>query len=91
MHCPPPPPPANDSLPARHARPISTSLRAQEMNLVTVSESPSYPPLKFISEIGGLVGLAAGISALTCLEIVEWVFNLVFVWRREVPKRKKLA
>ena len=50
----------------------------RDFNMETISEKPMYDLFKFLSEIGGHLGLWIGLSLLAVMELVEIVFDLAY-------------
>lgn len=54
-----------------------------ELNFEVIDEELAYPSARFLSDIGGIMGMWIGISALTCVEVLELLAALSYmVFRR---------
>ncbi|XP_067016052.1 acid-sensing ion channel 3-like [Acropora muricata] len=59
-----------------------------ELNYEAIDEELAYPFSHFFSDIGGIMGMWIGISALTCVEILELLaFLCCAVWRNREGKQ----
>ncbi|XP_071794574.1 acid-sensing ion channel 1A-like [Asterias amurensis] len=56
-----------------------------------ISEIPAYDFTRFLSDIGGQVGLCMGVSILTLFEFVEFIFDLVKIAILRVKGKKKVT
>ncbi|CAG0903465.1 unnamed protein product [Darwinula stevensoni] len=61
-----------------------------------ITEHLQYPWSTFIGMLGGILGLYTGLSFISILEVMEWIFNIIFHgWRKPRheamgPKRRVL-
>ncbi|CAG0897145.1 unnamed protein product [Darwinula stevensoni] len=62
----------------------------------TIMEHLQYPWSTFVGTLGGILGLYTGLSFISILEVMEWIFNIIFHgWRKPRheamgPKRRVL-
>ena len=56
---------------------VKVSVYPKSLEVKTVVTSPKYDWVAFLSMIGGVMGLFTGFSVLSCLEIVELIFDLL--------------
>ncbi|XP_060598499.1 acid-sensing ion channel 4-A-like [Ruditapes philippinarum] len=49
----------------------------EDLNYELIEEEPLYEPVRFLSDIGGTMGLFLGASALTFVEILQLVLELI--------------
>ncbi|CAG0890624.1 unnamed protein product [Darwinula stevensoni] len=53
----------------------------------TITEHLQYPWSSFIGTLGGMLGLYAGLSFISILEVMEWIFNIfLYGWRKPRPE-----
>ena len=54
----------------------------KSLNFELIEETPMYTPTTLLSNIGGNIGLWLGWTALTLLEIIQWIYHsIVLTWR----------
>ncbi|CAG0904442.1 unnamed protein product [Darwinula stevensoni] len=62
----------------------------ETMAVAKTVESALYPWTSFIGTLGGLLGLYTGISFLSVLEMLEWIFDLLlYGWRK--PRHDRIG
>ncbi|CAG0899185.1 unnamed protein product [Darwinula stevensoni] len=68
----------------------------ETMSVQKTSEIPLYPWSSFIGTLGGLLGLYTGMSFVSVMEILEWIFDMaLYGWRKPRhdemgPKRRAI-
>ena len=61
------------------------------LSLLEVSEKPNFTIVDLISSMGGTFGLFLGISVLSVLELVEFVFEVIFFTKKGTkPKTNRI-
>ncbi|XP_061194680.1 FMRFamide-activated amiloride-sensitive sodium channel-like [Saccostrea echinata] len=60
----------------------------EDMNYEEISEEPSYDGFRFLSDLGGAMGLFLGASLLSFLELVQLMVELFNYQRHKCRKRK---
>ncbi|XP_068739704.1 amiloride-sensitive sodium channel subunit alpha-like [Montipora capricornis] len=61
------------------------------LNYEVIDEELAYPFSNFVSDIGGVMGMWIGISALTCVEVLELSASLCYAfWRKFKGKRNSI-
>ncbi|CAG0893375.1 unnamed protein product [Darwinula stevensoni] len=66
----------------------------ETMTTERIAETPMFSVVSFIGTLGGLLGLYAGLSFVSVLEVLEWMLDLVlYGWRKPEEKlgRKRVA
>ncbi|XP_045198886.2 degenerin mec-10-like [Mercenaria mercenaria] len=60
---------------------IAVYIYFKDLNYEVISEEALYNTVRFLSDIGGALGLFVGASMLTCVEILEIVLNILLLVR----------
>ncbi|XP_060579534.1 uncharacterized protein LOC132736423 [Ruditapes philippinarum] len=55
----------------------------EDLNFELIEEEPIYEPVRFLSDIGGTMGLFLGASALTFVEILQLVLELILFMKHK--------
>ena len=58
----------------------------ENLNFETVSEEPLYNTLRFLSDIGGAMGLYMGASVLTYVEILQVALEVFLLVKRKMKQ-----
>ncbi|OAF64554.1 hypothetical protein A3Q56_07738 [Intoshia linei] len=70
---------------------LNVKVYFENLNYKTVTEYPAYELFSYISDIGGILGLYIGFTALTCFEFVELFFDYIFILLSFIFTRHKIA
>ena len=68
----------SSGLPGRTSMKYEITVKYRSRNVIQVTEKVDYPFLEFMGELGGILGLFVGMSILSVVELVVYLF--IFVW-----------
>ena len=71
--------------------PASISFQYLSKTATEIREKPAYPATQFITDIGGWLSLFTGMSALSLLEVLIFVFLSINVLRQKFKVRRRIG
>ena len=70
---------------------VKVSLAPEKFRVHTIREAYAYPVVSLLSDVGGIIGLWLGVSAVTFADIIGWGLNWCISWRYSYVTRAKVS